>query len=209
MEEVALVSDVDQYDADADAVVLMTIHSAKGLEFPIVFLPGLEEGIFPGIQALESPSELSEERRLAYVAITRAKKRLFISHTVERMIYGRTSHNPLSRFVSREIPRDLLQIDSFTRDFGGYPRRPAAQPTVNRAELNRPVSAAPQKPKNPSNYGIPRYPAGTRVSHPTFGVGTVREMREMGGDVLYTVAFDDASVGVKKLMATFARLQKL
>ena len=208
MEEVALVSDVDQYDADADAVVLMTIHSAKGLEFPVVFLPGLEESIFPGIQAMESPSELAEERRLAYVAITRAKKKLFISHTAERMIYGRTSHNALSRFVGREIPRDLLQIDSYTRDFGGYPRRPSPPP-VSRTELNRPVNAVPQKPRTATSYGLTRYPVGTRVKHPSFGAGSICDVREMGGDILYTVAFDDPAFGTKKLMATYARLDKI
>ena len=207
MEEVALVSDVDKYDADADAVVLMTIHSAKGLEFPIVFIPGFEEGVFPGIQAMDVPSEMSEERRLAYVAITRAKKRLIITFTAERMLYGRTSHNALSRFVQREIPKDLVFSDSFIRttprptwQTGGYPRKPMAN-----SELNRRVE--PTKPRTATSFGIDRFPVGARVSHPTFGAGTIESVRDMGGDILYTVHFDDGAT--KKLMATYARLKKL
>ena len=127
MEEVALVSDVDKYDTEADSVVLMTIHSAKGLEFPVVFLPGMEENIFPGAQSIQSPTEMSEERRLAYVAITRAKEELYILHTRERMLYGRTSANPLSRFVKNEIPAELLDVAAPPRSFappraGGYLR---------------------------------------------------------------------------------------
>ncbi len=207
MEEVALVSDVDKYDESADAVVLMTIHSAKGLEFPVVFLPGMEEGIFPGMQATFSPSEMGEERRLAYVAITRAKEELYMSYTRERMIYGRTTCNPLSRFVQNEIPEELIHRES---DFPRRsPSRPAYQPPRQRenffGELNRRVE--PQKSRSASSFGIEKYAPGTRVSHPTFGTGTVLTAKDMGGDMLYTVAFDDGTE--KKLMATFARLQKI
>ncbi len=109
LEETALVADVDRYDETADAVVMMTVHSAKGLEFPIVFLPGMEEGLFPGRQTIDGGnSELEEERRLAYVAITRAKKQLYIIHTRNRLLYGQTMYNPVSRFVS-EIPSSLVE----------------------------------------------------------------------------------------------------
>ncbi len=205
MEEVALVSDVDKYDEDADAVVLMTIHSAKGLEFPVVFIPGMEEGIFPGMQASVSPSEMGEERRLAYVAITRAKEELYFSFTRSRMIYGRTTCNPLSRFVQNEIPEQLVFRES------DFPRRAPARnipprPQNNRyGEMNRRVE--PSRPRTAESFGIEKLTAGTRVSHPTFGTGTVIAARDMGGDMLYTVAFDDGTE--KKLMATFARLQKI
>jgi DNA helicase-2/ATP-dependent DNA helicase PcrA len=109
LEETALVADVDRYDETADAVVMMTIHSAKGLEFPIVFLPGMEDGLFPGMQTITAgDSEMEEERRLAYVAITRAKKELYMLHTKNRLLYGQTMYNPVSRFVS-EIPSALVE----------------------------------------------------------------------------------------------------
>ncbi len=206
MEEVALVSDVDKYDEDADAVVLMTIHSAKGLEFPVVFLPGMEEGIFPGMQASVSPSEMGEERRLAYVAITRAKEELYMSYTRERMIYGRTTCNPLSRFAQNEIPEELVHRESdFPRRAPGRIFQPP-RPRENRfGEMNRRVE--PQKSRTASSFGIEKFGPGTRVSHPTFGTGTILTARDMGGDMLYTVAFDDGTE--KKLMATFARLEKI
>ena len=112
LEETALVADVDRYDESADAVVMMTIHSAKGLEFPIVFLPGMEDGLFPGMQTITAgESEMEEERRLAYVAITRAKKELYALHTRNRLLYGQTMYNPVSRFIS-EIPSALIESDS-------------------------------------------------------------------------------------------------
>ena len=219
LEEVALVSDVDKYDEDADAVVLMTIHSAKGLEFPIVFLAGMEDGVFPGMQSIVEPSEMSEERRLAYVAITRAKERLYITHTSERMMYGRTVSNPLSRFVREEIPEELTKRDAprprFTpagsrtqTPFGSAQRQPSQ--TYLGGELSRradaAAGAAPAR-QGGRNFGLVRYSDGTRVSHGIFGAGTVLSSRDMGGDILYEVAFDSGAT--KKLMATFARLKKL
>ncbi|MBQ8309849.1 MAG: UvrD-helicase domain-containing protein [Clostridia bacterium] len=125
LEETALVADVDRYDENADAVVMMTIHSAKGLEFPIVFLPGMEDGLFPGMQTITAGNtEMEEERRLAYVAITRAKKTLYVVHTRNRLLYGQTMYNPVSRFVS-EIPSSLVdKLDDSDADAvritGGY-----------------------------------------------------------------------------------------
>ncbi|MBQ9807018.1 MAG: UvrD-helicase domain-containing protein [Clostridia bacterium] len=129
LEETALVADVDRYDESADAVVMMTIHSAKGLEFPIVFLPGMEDGLFPGMQTITAgESEMEEERRLAYVAITRAKKELYLLHTKNRLLYGQTMYNPVSRFVS-EIPTALVEQpeeEPFGRTAPGIPfGRPA------------------------------------------------------------------------------------
>lgn len=149
LEDVALVSDVDNYDASADAVVMMTVHSAKGLEFPTVFLPGMEDGIFPGMQASMDPSELEEERRLLYVAITRARERLYITHARQRLLFGRTQYNPLSKFV-REIPESLMKIEGERRareekgdsPFPGYSGRARRQ---GKADALRRDRAARQK----------------------------------------------------------------
>jgi len=203
LEETALVSDLDSYDEKGDAVVLMTIHSAKGLEFPVVFLPGLEEGIFPGIQSATDPSELEEERRLAYVALTRAKKRLILTTARERMLFGRTGYNPPSRFLS-EIPEELLEreeprrvLSSEAEDVSSR-RFPSAA-----AQMARRAAAAPSaKPQAPTIAFAP----GDRVVHATFGPGTLLSATRMGSDLLYEVAFD--RVGTKKLMATYAKLKK-
>ena len=223
LEEVALVSDVDKYDENADAVVLMTIHSAKGLEFPVVFLAGMEEGIFPGSQSINEPEELGEERRLAYVAITRAKERLFLTHARNRLLYGRTQANPLSRFVAREIPHTLLfkEVDAAPyfaapRGAGSYRAAPAVAPSEKRpqegisSEFFRRASFAGNtrtaSPTRPAARADMRFAAGDRIRHDTFGAGQILSARDMGGDVLYEVAFDSGET--KKLMATFARLRK-
>ena len=219
LEENALVSEVDKYDEDADAAVMMTIHSAKGLEFPVVFLPGVEEGLFPGTQTLMAgPEELEEERRLAYVAITRAKDRLYLIRAKNRMLYGRTSCNSVSRFVE-EIPQELIVEDSPMLSYGGYSgyssygnydRKPK---TYYHADDDAPSSA---RPTPNDSFTIMKKPAptkratlseGDRVFHLTFGEGEILSVRPMGADVLYEVAFD--RVGTKKLMGTYARLKKL
>ena len=213
LEELALVSDVDKYDENADAVVLMTVHAAKGLEFPVVFLAGMEDGIFPSTQNIGEPSEISEERRLMYVAVTRAKEELYITHTKSRMMYGRTAANPLSRFVSEEVPEELIHRDAPRKippRVYGYGANNNSQRNISRGsrELNRPIDIfSPQKKTGAASYGIEKLPAGTRVEHAIFGTGVVKSMREMGGDILYEVAFDSGSV--KKLMATFAKLKKI
>lgn len=229
LEETALVADVDRYDETADAVVMMTIHSAKGLEFPIVILPGMEDGIFPGTQTIDAgPAEMEEERRLAYVAITRAKKELYLLHTSSRLLFGRTSCNPLSRFIS-EIPEKLLDAeriaDSQSSFFGsrqsvslgiGYrgasgivtpysSRSSAPSPAQKRTYYSeqKPASpAAPLKKSTPSELFHP----GDRVLHMTFGAGEILSVRPMGADSLYEIAFD--RVGTKKLMASYAKLRK-
>ncbi len=203
LEENALVADVDRYDENADAVVLMTIHSAKGLEFPVVFLPGLEDGIFPGMQSILDPSELEEERRLAYVAITRAKERLFITHTKCRLLYGRTQYNPKSRFVE-EIPSALIEEEGeSTPQYMGAQRIAQPQPqTRKKAEeltLGKPLVRNTQK--------APLFVEGDRVSHMTFGEGEILSVKPMGADTLYEIMFDNA--GTKKLMATYAKLKKV
>ena len=207
LEDVALVSDVDKYDETADAVVMMTIHSAKGLEFPTVFLPGMEENIFPSFQTLLVPEELEEERRLAYVAITRAKKQVYITHVHDRMLNGRTSANPVSRFVA-EIPDELCDKEEELpeeAELRQLRQRPAKQKPVNHFvnETSKP-SPALTKAKAAKT---PDLEAGDTVRHVTFGIGRVLTVRPMGGDTLYEIAFE--SVGTKKLMATYARLTKL
>ncbi len=201
LEEVALISDIDNYDESADAVVLMTVHSAKGLEFPVIFLPGLEDGIFPGMQAVMNPEELEEERRLAYVAITRAKERLFASHVRERLIYGRTQFNHLSRFVE-EIPPEFMEIDDPRKNRPDPPREKRPKHVISK-EFTKPSDLAANVGKSTT---FEHFSAGSRVSHMMFGKGTVLSATNMGSDVLYEIAFDEK--GTKKLMATYAKLKK-
>ena len=215
LEEISLVSDVDKYDENADAVVLMTIHAAKGLEFPVVFLAGMEDGIFPSQQNLGMPEEMSEERRLMYVAVTRAKEKLYITHAKSRIMYGKMGSGMLSQFVREELPETLTMRDgpkkvpprttSYTpQQRGSYENRPAVSKEFNRAPD---IFGAPKRKAGAQSFGVVRYAPGTRVSHNVFGAGTILSARDMGGDVLYEVNFDS---GVsKKLMATFAKLEKL
>ncbi len=210
LEDVALVSDIDKYDESADAVVLMTIHSAKGLEFPVVFLPGMEENIFPSFQTVFSTEEIEEERRLAYVAITRAKKKLYMTHVRDRMLNGRTRANPVSRFLE-EIPEELtekIEDNPFGADFRQMRQRQVKQKPINYFvnETARPSPALTAlKPKpQASEAGLS---VGDTVRHVTFGVGTIVSSRPMGGDILYEIDFE--KVGKKKLMATYARLTKV
>lgn len=210
LEEVSLITDIDNYDNNADSVVLMTVHSAKGLEFPVVFLPGMEENIFPGMASVYVPSEVEEERRLAYVAITRAKEELYIFHAESRMIFGMTNRNRVSRFVE-EIPETLVE-HTRSRD---YSARPVSMPSFGGA---KPFGEAP-KTKSVAEAGgftpkprVKPAPAGTyrvgdTVLHKTFGTGLIVSATQMANDTLLEVAFD--KVGTKKLFANFARLTKV
>ena len=214
LEEISLVSDVDKYDESADAVVLMTIHAAKGLEFPVVFLAGMEDGIFPSAQNMGEAVEMSEERRLMYVAVTRAKEKLYITHTKSRMMYGRTAFNPLSVFVRDEIPEGLIHRDGPKKvpprnTAYNSPYRPRVEQRAE-SELNRPVdifSPRPAAKKGAQGFGVERLAPGTRVTHAMFGTGAILSARDMGGDILYEVKFDNGQT--KKLMATFAKLEKI
>ncbi len=202
LEEISLVADVDKYDEDADAVVMMTMHSAKGLEFPVVFVPGMEEGIFPGMQSLTNPSELEEERRLAYVAITRAREELYLMRARERMTYGRTQYNPPSQFIS-EIPEELVVT------VGELPKKSAFSRNSESSSVNADSFATRYggiTPK-PSATSAEILTSGDSVMHPMFGKGLVLSASKMGADTLYEVAFD--TVGTKKLMSTFAKLTKI
>ena len=215
LEEISLVADVDKYDESADAVVLMTVHAAKGLEFPTVFLAGMEDGIFPSLQNIGEEEEMSEERRLAYVAITRAKEMLYITHARNRMMYGKTAYNRLSRFIKDELPARLLFEDAPRKrqqtSFGYNSYNQTARDAANDylAEFRRPaVMSAPKREKpGAAEYGVTRFAPGTRVNHDMFGAGTILSSKDMGGDVLYEVKFDNGQT--KKLMATFAKLKKI
>lgn len=210
LEEVSLITDIDNYDNNADSVVLMTVHSAKGLEFPVVFLPGMEENIFPGMASVYVPSEVEEERRLAYVAITRAKEELYIFHAESRMIFGMTNRNRVSRFVE-EIPEMLVE-HTRSRD---YSARPVSMPNFGGA---KPFGEAP-KTKSVAEAGgfVPKprvkpapagtYRVGDTVLHKAFGTGLIVSATPMANDTLLEVAFD--KVGTKKLFANFARLTKV
>ena len=203
LEEIALYTDLDSMNNADDAVVLMTMHSSKGLEFPVVFLPGMEDGIFPSPRVLYDTAELEEERRLAYVAITRAKQQLYITHAAARMVFGTTNRNRVSRFAE-EIPAENIErIDdtiSQYRSFGASRQRQAPPPPPARpaavAGASRPKAAAAVS-----------FRVGDRVRHKVFGEGTVLSITPMGNDNLVETAFD--RVGTKKIMANFAKLQKV
>lgn len=203
--DVALYTDMDNYDKDADCVVMMTMHSAKGLEFSNVFVVGCEEGIFPGIKAIGEADEMEEERRLCYVAITRAKKRLFLSGARQRMIFGRTTANRVSRFID-EIPEEHLEKRNIPRGYGYSERSQVQKEFAFRAQsgqsLKKPV-APPAAPK-PKTAGKPQFSVGDRVRHKAFGDGRLIKMTPMGNDYLIEIEFDSGTV--KKLMLRAAAL---
>ena len=200
LEEVALMSDIDNYnEAEAnEKVVMMTLHSAKGLEFPNVFIPGMEENVFPSFQSTLSNEDMQEERRLAYVGITRAKKNLYLINSDSRMLYGHTTRNRPSRFLN-ELPEQL--VEKKHREIKINPNIQMPSPKAKRSEdiaKSRIISS-----------GIPKKPAvtytvGMRVSHKAFGEGTILNVKPMASDSMLEIAFD--KVGTKKLMASFAHL---
>lgn len=202
LEDVALITDIDSYNEDEDAVVLMTLHSAKGLEFPVVFIPGMEEGIFPGNQSMYSDEDLEEERRLAYVGITRAKEKLYLVNAQQRMLYGQTSRNMPSRFL-REIPASVTQdvsVKSYrTNTATAFRSAPAVRSSESAVKFG--------KVGNTAQKSTVDYKVGDTVLHKTFGTGTILTLQPMGNDVLMEVSFDKA--GTKKMMANFARLEKV
>ncbi len=203
LEDVALITDIDSYNEDEDAVVLMTLHSAKGLEFPVVFIPGMEEGIFPGNQSLYNDEELEEERRLAYVGITRAKEKLYLINARQRMLYGTTSRNMPSRFIG-EIPDDVTQNVAVAAHNTNVSRFASLKSTY--APTSKEALKFGQA-GNSSSTEHAQYKVGDTVVHKTFGTGTILSLQPMGNDTLMEVAFDKA--GTKKMMANFARLEKL
>lgn len=235
LEEVALVADIDSLDEDQEYVVLMTLHSAKGLEFPRVYLAGMEDGLFPGYMSINAGDreELEEERRLCYVGITRAEQELTLTSARRRMVHGETQYNPMSRFV-KEIPRELL--DTGNKKFTQETEMPAQQNTYARAReafraqafagalggmtpaknqgVGKPLTgsqalASLQKGSQlaAGGNGPLGYEVGDRVRHVKFGEGTVMDIKEGGRDHEVTIEFD--SVGTRKMFAKFARLVKV
>ena len=213
LEEIALYTDIEQYNEGDDAVVMMTMHSAKGLEFPNVFLVGFEDGLFPGMRAIGDAEEMEEERRLCYVAITRAKETLSISYAKQRMLYGRTNAALPSRFL-REIPEEIVQrkggfrprTDTYS-DFGGfesqdysYRPRSTAYEMVQKERLKRMESYSSVTASQKTSYL--ELNKGDMVEHTAFGRGMVLSVMKMGGDALLEIAFDQ--IGTKKLMAKTA-----
>ncbi len=209
MDNIALVSDIDNYDEDLDACVFMTMHSAKGLEFPVVFLLGADEGIFPSFMSIYDESELEEERRLCYVGITRARTKLYITGAFSRTVYGKTSPYQKSRFLE-EIPESVYEYSEktpfakgstsggFDDDYGFtvFERKPKIEATT----------LLPKKESKMELTGNISFKVGDRVRHKKFGAGLITASESVGNDVRYEIAFD--SVGVKNLLGLYAKLEK-
>ncbi len=210
LEEIALMTDIDNYNSDVDAVVMMTMHSAKGLEFPEVFIIGMEEGVFPGAQSIYNPEDMEEERRLAYVGITRAKERLYLTNARTRLIFGSTSHNPPSRFLN-EIPSSLTQktgvtsYSSFKKSAESEPYRDFGDDFTSGKPISRGFTShgTAAKPKV-SVTSSQSFKVGDTVHHKVFGTGVVLSANPVGNDTLLEIAFDKS--GTKKLMANYAKL---
>ena len=234
LEEVALMTDIDNYNADAESVVMMTLHSAKGLEFPVVFIVGVEEGLFPGNQVMYDPTEIEEERRLCYVGITRAKEKLYITNAHSRMIYGNTNITRPSRFIL-EIPEELTESNlkepqqssyggfSSSGGRGGYYGGSRTYGSSSTGSTSSRYSGSDSGTKASGGFsrggfsGTPfkaeasassvNFAVGDRVEHKTFGQGLILSAKAVGGDMILEIAFDD--VGTKKIMAKMAKLKKL
>ncbi|MFO8143092.1 MAG: 3'-5' exonuclease, partial [Dehalococcoidales bacterium] len=183
LEEIALVNDTDGLGENPSAVTLITLHQAKGLEFPIVFIVGMEDGILPHFKSLDDPTQLEEERRLCYVGITRAEKRIYLVRAFRRSLMGRSEVNRPSRFLD-DIPDHLVS------GAGTWPG------------INRDITSTTTTLTSPSG----ELKAGDHVSHPVFGNGVVVSCQTLDGDIEVTVAFNGA--GIKKLLSSFARLKK-
>lgn len=222
LDEIALYTDLDSHDPDQDCVVMMTMHSAKGLEFPVVFVVGAEEGIFPGIRAIGEPEEMEEERRLCYVAMTRAKEKLYLTCAGQRMLFGRTSSNRPSRFVE-EIPPEHLErsgrtfldreeswggMPSRTSGYGGY-GKPERSPYDQRPQasggqrrdyggFSRAMGSGSSSVSAAPKTDLSAFHKGDMVRHKAFGQGMILSIQKMGGDALVEIAFDN--VGTKRLM---------
>lgn len=203
LNDLALLSDVDSYEEESSQVTLMTLHAAKGLEFPVVFLIGLEENIFPLSRALMEESELEEERRLAYVGITRAEEELFLTNAFSRTLYGRTQYNRPSRFVE-EIEQDLLQsLGERTQPKGAAA---SFQPKVFKPTYTQPRQSTVSSRQTTTAAGN-QWQVGEKVNHKKWGVGTIVRTTEAAQDLELDVAFPQQ--GVKRLLAAFAPIEKL
>jgi DNA helicase-2/ATP-dependent DNA helicase PcrA len=209
LEEVALIADVDKLDETANSVTLMTVHSAKGLEFDTVFLIGLEEGIFPHTRSLLEKDELEEERRLMYVAITRAKEKIYLLNTRNRLLYGESQSNAPSQFI-KEIPEDLLETAGLKSTSSWSPNIESKyfnfKPLPDENNSFKVISkSAPVEASSPRISLSPEFKDGDRVEHETFGEGTVISLK--GG--VATICFKSKKYGIKKLALSVAPIKKL
>jgi DNA helicase-2/ATP-dependent DNA helicase PcrA len=207
LEEVSLVSDVDNLDERVDAPTVLTLHAAKGLEFPVVFIVGLEEGLFPHSRSMDDPEQMEEERRLCYVGVTRAKEWLYLLHTFRRTLYGESEIREPSRFL-RDIPAHLIK----GREKKGRARQPTLDMGAGRFLGRTAVASSPSPWESKSTArrpqpGTQRFQTGDEVQHEFFGKGVVIESKSMGNDEQVTVAF--AGVGLKRLMAGMAPMEKV
>jgi len=201
LEEVSLISDLDNADFGDNAVTLMTLHAAKGLEFPVVFMAGMEETIFPHSRAMYDQSEMEEERRLCYVGMTRAKEELYMLHAASRMLYGGVQHNPPARFLS-EISGDSVQETSSSGFTGHAPKSFSGFGFNDKSEMQDWTEKLENQSDDEPRY-VPEFNPGDRVQHQLFGVGKVLDV---DGD---NIAIQFAKVGVKKLNSSFAPIKKL
>ena len=208
LEQISLFTDIDNLDQDQDYVALMTMHSAKGLEFPVVFVVGMEENIFPSSRSMDSEADIEEERRLAYVAMTRAKKKLILTRACERMLYGHTDRNRKSRFI-KELPKELIDkqeqeglAQAVYTSSANHGELSAVKSMSLRQQLNIRKSE-----KNTAPAVSQTFSAGDRIKHKIFGEGTVISAAPMGNDTLLEIAFD--SKGTKKIMANYAKVTKI
>lgn len=213
LEEISLQTDIDNYDAEADSSVMMTLHSAKGLEFPVVFIAGMEESVFPSIATMMNPDEFNEERRLAYVGITRAKEKLYITKAKSRMLMGHTSYNKVSRFVN-EIPPELLEYTGERKTFASANGFSTSASRVNiGAGSSFGTGSKYTQNKSFNTFTKPAVKSGTVykkgdcVFHKVFGKGMIMKTEKMGNDTMLEVAFDKA--GTKTLMANFSKMEKI
>ena len=205
LENISLISDIDNYDEAQETVTLMTLHSAKGLEFPNVFLIGMEEGIFPGMRSFGDDEEIEEERRLCYVGITRAKEKLYITRAKTRTLFGSTKYNAPSRFLD-EIPAELLDIKEerikVSPMFGDLAMEESAKGFGKSALLDK-----QNKPSGGSEKGSNlQFAVGDKVKHRKFGIGVITAAQSMGADMLLKIEFDE---GEKKLLAAYAPIEKV
>jgi len=213
LEQVSLVSDIDSLDANSESVTLMTLHAAKGLEFPVVFLAGMEECVFPHVRSLESDKELEEERRLCYVGITRAKEEVYLTFANRRTVFGNISYNPPSRFL-REIPKELFQtgreqggrgpvVSSFDPDEDNGQNRGRQPAPERKLWTEGPISPREaQRSERVGEWGV-----GQKVKHVTFGVGVVLNVTGEGDNTTVDAVFPN--VGPKKLLLAYAKLEKV
>ncbi|WP_303836114.1 ATP-dependent helicase [Ruminococcus flavefaciens] len=206
LEEVALYTEADRDDGSGDKVTLMTVHSAKGLEYENIFVIGMDDGIFPSARSFDSEDDMEEERRLAYVAITRAKKRLYLTNARQRMLFGQTQHNVTSRFM-KEIGSELVEKHDNAAAMKQQLEENDKSVTEVRSATLQQQLARSKKTAGAAPKEAVAYTAGEKVSHSIFGEGVIVSVKPMANDSMLEIAFD--KVGTKKIMANYAKLKKL